>query len=456
MAATPREISVWIDDPGSGQAPIRVAAPVLRGQSVLPLAFGKAPADGPRGSAGFRFWTAAEALRRGAALWASVLPKGTRWWLKKALPVKLDAGDDLNAYYDRSSLSFFHSEVDGRVLYSGESPDVVCHELGHAVLDAVRPELWDAMSDEVAAFHEAFGDVSAVLSALQLEAVRKALLAASPRLYRASFVSRLAEELGWGIRQSHPDAVDADCLRSAVNSFAYRSPETLPASGPASLLSSEPHSLSRVFTAEFFEAVSNMLASRGAKPSEPDLAQCSRDAAALIAAAAAAAPIVPEYFSQVAAHAIEADARLFKGRYRDALQSAFVRRGILSVRGAVASASGRRTPRTARAKRRLTPVVVPELGLGETPVLLQLPDEGKRFAVRGAAPSFGEAPGRSSDDAARQFLTALFRRGRVALADDRARALPAVRHAFARKTHEIRGATGGNLVLSRRCFDCGL
>jgi len=56
---------------------------------------------------------------------------------------------------------------------SGESPDVVCHELGHALLDSFKPQLFDAASMEVAAFHESFGDMSALLSALQLPSVRE-------------------------------------------------------------------------------------------------------------------------------------------------------------------------------------------------------------------------------------------------------------------------------------------
>ena len=152
----------------------------------------------------------------------------------------------------------------GVAVYSGESPDVLCHELGHALLDAVRPQLWNAASIEVAALHEAFGDISAMLSALDLPSVREDVLAGTGgRLSRASRVSRLAEQLGWAIRQLHPDAVDADCLRNAVNSFFYRQPESLPPMAPASVLSSEPHSFSRVFTAAWLESLAGMAEMRG-------------------------------------------------------------------------------------------------------------------------------------------------------------------------------------------------
>ena len=124
--------------------------------------------------------------------------------------------------------------VGGVTVYSGESPDIVAHELGHAVLDAIRPQLWDAAAAEPAAFHEAFGDISAIFAALQLESLRKAvLLETEGKLYRNSRLSRVAEQLGWAIRQRHPDAVDSDSLRNAVNSFFYRDPQTLPPRAPA-------------------------------------------------------------------------------------------------------------------------------------------------------------------------------------------------------------------------------
>jgi hypothetical protein len=86
------------------------------------------------------------------------------------LPVELDFGTDLNAFYDRKGLKFFHGSAGERTVFSGESPDVVCHELGHAALDSFKPQLFDAASIEVAAFHESFGDMSALLSALRFRA----------------------------------------------------------------------------------------------------------------------------------------------------------------------------------------------------------------------------------------------------------------------------------------------
>src|SRR5688572_32815892 len=73
---------------------------------------------------------------------------------KKKLQLLALAGNEINAYYDRRSLSFFAAAVGGRTFYSGASTDVVAHETGHAILDAIRPDLWDSMFFETAAVHE--------------------------------------------------------------------------------------------------------------------------------------------------------------------------------------------------------------------------------------------------------------------------------------------------------------
>src|ERR1700712_2085605 len=101
-------VNVWEDDPESAVLTSR-AVPNL---SHKPLAFSfpkPAPAPGiyDPGTAEFRYWTAAEALRRGADFWAPLLPVQA-WQPGNTLPVLLDEGEDLNAFYDRKALNFFH------------------------------------------------------------------------------------------------------------------------------------------------------------------------------------------------------------------------------------------------------------------------------------------------------------------------------------------------------------
>src|SRR5947209_12393884 len=144
----------WEDDPASlpNVVPIQRPVPNLSNPRLAIKIAGTAPPAQiyAPGTSQFRFWTVAESLRRAADFWATVVPSSLTWEIGTTLPVHLDVGLDLNAFYsrggggDQPGLSFFHETVGGVTYFSAESPEVSCHELGHAVLDALRPELWDA------------------------------------------------------------------------------------------------------------------------------------------------------------------------------------------------------------------------------------------------------------------------------------------------------------------------
>ncbi len=463
----PNQVRCWQDDPGppdSGVQPVQSRVPDLA-KGSLPIAIdGTGPAAGlyDPGTAEFRYWAAAEALQRSGAMWSALLPKGVTWHSSngRRLPIALDDGEDLNAYYDRNGLHFFHANAGGKVVYSGESPDVCCHELGHAVLDALRPQLWDASFLEAGAFHESFGDMSALLAGLQLPSVRDAVLVeTSGHLYRTSRLSRMAEQLGWAIRQLRPEVVETDCLRNAVNAFFYQDPATLPPSGPASALSSEPHSFSRVFTASFLEALAGIHALQGARDSAA-LQKASLDAAALLVEAVVGSPLVPSYFSQIAAHMLEADANSFGGRYGEVLKGAFVKHGILSLGSGNAVAASPVGAPAVRARgmtgagdlRPLLPLDGSRYGLGED-LLVPALAETKRFSVVGAGPDVVGADSPSPDQAARSFVEDLFRRDKVGV-DETAGAKGPEGRRTAYLSHAVRREAGG-LVLVRQSVDCG-
>lgn len=468
-----REILAWEDDPMSGAEPVKRPAPAPVPANLALTILAKAPplASHRPGTEAFRYWTGIEALSRGIALWAPHLA-GRGWAATKRLRVHLDRGQDLNAYYDRASLSFFHDVTGGRTIYSGESPDVVTHELGHAILDALRPELWDVMSTEAAAFHESFGDLSALLCGLELPSLRSAVLGETEgHLFRSSRLSRLAESLGWAIRQRRPDLVAPDALRNAANAFFYRPPSALPPSGPDAQLTSEPHSFSRVFTGGAFEAMGLMLAGAARRPGEKDLLAVARDFAALLVHAVQHAAIVPTYFSEVAAQMIEADRLLLRGRHGAALRTAFVRRGLLSLESATARPRTvrRRTPQRAAAREagirghEIAAATVPlplirlagaSLGLGRRVIGVRTAGSAPGLAARAAALSTGDARSARPDDAAHAFVEYLVRRGRVDFGSHAESARAAV-HPRTRKTHRVT-QQAGRLTLVRRCFDCGL
>lgn len=452
-APAAKTVRVWEDDPMSeGAIPIERPVPTLP-KARLKLAFDVAqPPPGlyQPGTPEFRWWTAAESLSRAVAFWQPLLPKATTWQRGAELAVRLDAGDKLNAFYNRNSLTFFHATVKGTTVFSGESPDVATHECGHAILDAVRPELWDAMSHEVAAFHESFGDMSALLTGLQLPTVRDTVMAETGGiLNRTSRLSRVAEQLGWAVRQRTPCAADPDCLRNAVNCFFYQAPEQLPILGPAAILSSEPHSYSRVFTAAFFLTLTGMVITIG-QPSSDVLLEASQDAGKLLAAAVRAAPIAPNYMSQVAAAFVAADQQLFNGKYVDAIANGFVGKGLLTEAGVTAAASPPAASVLAAAPPRtgLSVITLPGQDFGlDRPIVCEAPAQSQQFAVAAVANDGGPARAPSAEATARGFLRELMVRNRVARpgrdAGDRT------------QTHEL-VEDGQALRVVRRLFDAAV
>lgn len=313
--ASRARIRVFLNDPAArGERPVSSDPP--RETERSPWAFhvqGREPQ--PReyetDTSEFLHWQIASALARGRALWSRLLPKAGRWIpgdVLKAIPVD---GRDLNAFYDRRALHFFR-DVDaktGAVVQSGDSPDVVTHEQGHAVLDSVRPDLWDAPHFEVAAFHEAFGDVAAILVALEeKELVGDVLEETAGLIDHSNLVSRLAEELGAAVVARYgPGAALPDALRDAVNSFRYRAPRSLPEDAPADGLSREPHSFSRVVTGvcwdvlvRLYAAESRARATTATEDRVASLGLAARELGRLIAAAAVSAPSGAAFFRRFA------------------------------------------------------------------------------------------------------------------------------------------------------------
>ncbi|MFC5497649.1 hypothetical protein ACFPOE_08900 [Caenimonas terrae] len=468
-AAAAAVISAWQDDPLSGLPPIPRPVPNLakgalkfkiKGTAIPPQVY-------PGGTPGFRYWTAAEALRRGGDFWAPLLGL-SRWQPGAVLGVSLDKGTDLNAYYDRSELAFFHEAVGKTTYYSGESPDVVCHEMGHACLDAHRPQLWDAPFIEAGAFHESFGDMSAILSALQLPSVRAVALKPL-KDYKPSPLSRCAEQLGEGIRKVDKPAVDKDCLRNAYNAFKYVDPQTLPDSAPATALSAEVHSFSRVFTGAFYEILSGMLNIRSKAPTDAVLASVATDMAYLLSDATAAAPVQPDYFAQVAAHMVDADTSRFAGKYRAALVATFVKRRILpktAVQSLAAAPVAKAAPaavvaRAAMARRPTTQFQkvtfnAQAFGLEDKTVIVMAPVERKPFQTAAASLIHQYGGPDKVEQATHRFVKQLFAHDRVDSDSGTRKAsiTDSTPREQLRKTHVLTKAPGG-LKLTRRLFHCG-
>lgn len=461
-------IRTWEDDPGEPpvtRPPITRAVPDGENMPLPVTVAGPRPAqsgDFPA-TEEFRYWAAADALSRTASFWSRLIPPDTTWnaQVGPVLAADLDVADLLNAFYDRQGVKFFRHTVAGITVHSGESPDVVCHEVGHAVLDAIRPDLWGASSAEVAAFHESFGDMSAILSSLDVGSLADEVLAETHgNPARSSRMSRLAEQLGWAIRRNAPQKVESDCLRNAANSWFYQDPVFLPPLAPANQLSSEPHYFSRVFTGAFLEALAGIFRQQQNRDSR-GLIAAGEIMGRLLVAALLATPVVPGFYAQTAAHLLAADQVLYAGEHRPALTTAFVNHGILSPAAAAtpAIASDEHhevidAPESER-RRPLADITVPGDRFGLTEAFtVRAPSHTPRFDVAGAAPAIGSLE-RTADPrlTAESFVEDLFRQGRVTVVPENIVTLAApVSDGDKTRTHAITRTDTGQLVLDRLLF----
>jgi hypothetical protein len=180
------------------------------------------------------------------------------WSAARLLHVMPAAGADMNAYYDRRSLRFFYYNHKGRNVYFGDSADIVAHELGHAILDAMRPDFWSVQALEIWSFHEAFSDIIAVFNLLNYDrAVDAVLEETGGDLRRSNHASRLAEEVGRLIRDvtGNPAYLENALRDPCVERFHYVNPASLPKEARNDRLAAECHSFGRVFSAAWYEAL---------------------------------------------------------------------------------------------------------------------------------------------------------------------------------------------------------
>lgn len=232
--------------------------------------------------------------------------KITRWAATGSLNLQPRAGQEANAYYDRSGLKFFFfpDNFKKRNIYTCDSRAVVTHEFGHAYLDILRPDLWSAQSAEVWAFHEAFGDMTALLASLQYDAlISKALIETGGDLTKSNCLSRLAVDMGQGIYNltGGKYGEDPNCLRDLSIRFNYTKPELLPTKGRDDQLINECHSFSRVFSGMFYRLIVGMMEqNKKAGMTPKDALLTSRDAAAAyLIQATSTAPMNSTFFSAV-------------------------------------------------------------------------------------------------------------------------------------------------------------
>ncbi len=115
---------------------------------------------------------------------------------------------DANAFYSRAAqgilFGYFRASASnpgdnlpGQVIYSCLSHDVIAHETTHAILDGIRSYFTEPTNIDVAAFHEAFADLSALFCHFShKEVLLDTLMKTGGRLFDAKLKAEALDEDG--------------------------------------------------------------------------------------------------------------------------------------------------------------------------------------------------------------------------------------------------------------------
>jgi hypothetical protein len=264
------------------------------------------------------------------------------WSFKGPLEVNPHAGEGKTAYYSRwdQSINFFQWESPslGKTVKTSQSFDVGSHEIGHAILDGLRPGLLSGTESK--AFHEGFGDSSAILHALQYDTnLQQILVDNGGDFSKPSLVTRLAEEFGTAFNKEddNPKNDDHPYYRTALNEFKYADPKTLPSdsyppSQPEEVLTSEPHSFSRVWSGSFYSMLGSLYNQCAADaPSQLEGLRQARDVLGTIwGQALDHIPAANLKFRQVAGAMLREANSYEGGKYFDSLAAVMLDRNLLT------------------------------------------------------------------------------------------------------------------------------
>jgi hypothetical protein len=159
------------------------------------------------------------------------------------------AGEWANAYYEREthSVQLFHFLAPNeQQVFTCHSQDIVAHEVAHAVLDGIAPDLYSAVTPQALAIHEAVADMAALLCSLRCrELTRRVLDQTGGDIRRSSVFAGLAGQFAAGLGQGSPFLRNLDNDRSLCPGAASE----------RSVDRSEPHALSEVLTGALYRTL---------------------------------------------------------------------------------------------------------------------------------------------------------------------------------------------------------
>lgn len=211
------------------------------------------------------------ALGRRIVWYPRVLPPGSRAsrakdarWRREyvqRLRIYPHAIREANAYYDpdKGALLFgYFSAADefqganypGGLVFTCLSPDVVAHETTHAILDSIHHRYMEDTNPDVAAFHEGFADIVALLQRFTFrDLVEQQLAASRGQIDGYTVFGELATQFGEAL------AGNRGALRSMIGRWNERDEWVPLTPSPSDYFDNvEPHARGAVLVATVFDA----------------------------------------------------------------------------------------------------------------------------------------------------------------------------------------------------------
>lgn len=252
----------------------------------------------------------------------------------KQLQISPETGKWPNAFYARElkGVHFF----DHKDTSTGDSGEVGSHEVGHAILDAVRPGYLEGVGTETGAFHEAFGDILSQVMTLSNDAAIAKIVSETDGTgdlsSKANSLANVGEDFGNVLGKPRNAGI-----RTTKNEFKYADPATLPERGSDTQLGSEVHDFARLYAGAFYDVldgISDANRAAGMAPAQA-LKEAGKEAWNLVVGQAEFAPKGNEaLYRDLAAGLVEADKKFNGGKRADLISGVMAKREILSAEAA--------------------------------------------------------------------------------------------------------------------------
>ena len=244
------------------------------------------------------------------------------------LLVSPETGEWPNAFYARQMKGIHFFDV--KDTSTGNSGEVVSHEAGHAILDALRPNYLGGTGAETGAFHEAFGDALAMLMTLGNEQAVDKIVAQTDGgdlSTKRNALSDMGEGFGAAVGMTGG-------IRTSFNNFTWKDPATLPERGSDTELGHEVHDFSRLWSGAFYDVLDGIAdANReaGMAPKEALMAAGEEGWKLLVGQMEASSAGSETNFKRMAQNMMAGDLKFNGGQRQDLIRNVMVKRELMEA-----------------------------------------------------------------------------------------------------------------------------